>query len=135
VATIQTTSSRLHAWRLLRSRRLPALVVVDSLGRVDGLLSLDNFVHATRAHSPAGLRDRLVLLLRHHMGRDHGVTSIMSVAPVTTVAEAHIATLVPLLAGRVHFVPVVDANRQLLGVVTQSDLIAALYQRRLAQGE
>ena len=135
VATIQGNAPLLHAWRLLRSRRLPALVVVDSLQRVEGLLSLDNFVHATRAHSPSGLRDRMVLLLRHQMSRDQGVASIMSAAPATTTADAHVATLVPLLAGRAHFVPVVDAKRQLVGVVTQSDLIAALYQSHLAEGE
>lgn len=132
VATVQSTSPLLHAWRLLRSRRLPALVVVDSLWRVEGLLTIEHFVHATRATSPAGLRDRLVMLLRHHMGRDHAVASIMGDAPVAIGPDTHIASLVPLLAGRVHFVPVVDAGRRLLGVVTQSDLIAALYQQRLS---
>ena len=34
-----------------------------------------------------------------------------------------------------HHMPVVDPDNRLLGVVTQSDLIAALFQRRLERGE
>lgn len=135
VAAVESTSPLLHAWRLLRSRHLPALVVVDASRRVEGLLSVEHFVHATRAKSPGGLRQRLVMLLRHRVGRGDAVASIMGDVPALIGPDAHIASLVPLLAGRVHLVPVVDADRRLLGVVTQSDLIAALYQRRLPSSE
>ena len=50
-------------------------------------------------------------------------------APVYTALESmHIVELVPLLSERgLHHIPIVNAERRLVGMVTQSDLIAALY--------
>ncbi len=51
-------------------------------------------------------------------------TPARSVRPDTPAAD-----LVPLMSeGGLHALPVVDANGQLAGIVTQSDLIAALFQ-------
>jgi CBS domain-containing membrane protein len=48
-------------------------------------------------------------------------------------AHTHIVELVPLLSNRgKHHVPVVDVEGRLVGMLTQSDLIAALYRGRLA---
>jgi CBS domain-containing membrane protein len=45
----------------------------------------------------------------------------------------HIVELVPLLSERgLHHIPIVDAERRLIGMVTQSDLIAALYAGSVA---
>ena len=52
---------------------------------------------------------------------------------VPTVSEdTHIVELVPLMvdAGQRH-IAVVDAARKLSGIISQSDLVAALYRRRL----
>jgi len=51
-------------------------------------------------------------------------------APVVSVHEdAHLADLVHLLADRgMSCLPVVDAEQRLVDMITQSDLVAGLYQ-------
>jgi CBS domain-containing membrane protein len=45
-----------------------------------------------------------------------------------------IAELVPAMSNRgLHHVPVVDAKGVFVGIVSQSDLLAAVYESRLAQ--
>lgn len=133
VVTVGPDTSLLETWGLLRRHRLCSLLVADAVGRVVGQVSLEDFVRSARVKTPGGLRQRLYLLLRHHMGRDHGAGAIMHRPPLTVHPETHVAELVPAMTRRVHQVPVVDAGGRLQGVVTQSDLIAALYYGRLAE--
>lgn len=134
LVTVGPDTSLLETWRLLRRHRLCSLLVVDAVGRVLGQVSLEDFVRSARVRTPGGLRQRLFLLLRHHMGRDHGAGAIMHRPPLTVLPETHAAELVPAMTRSTHQVPVVDAGGRLQGVVTQSDLIAALYHGRLAEG-
>ena len=47
---------------------------------------------------------------------------------------AAITDLVPLMANSgYHHIPIVDSDARFVGIVTQSDLVAALYQSRLAE--
>jgi CBS domain-containing membrane protein len=54
--------------------------------------------------------------------------------PVQTApADLPIVDLVPLMADLgLHHMPVVDEDGRFVGIVTQSDLVAALYESRLA---
>ena len=56
--------------------------------------------------------------------------------PVLTVqAVAHIVDVIPLLSNRgLHHVPIVDDQQRLVGMVTQSDVIAALYSKECPPG-
>lgn len=127
LVTVAAGASLLEAWRLLRRHHLAGLPVVDSLGRLEGWLSLADFVRGAGARTPAGLRGALWRLLRHHMGRDNRVASIMTRPELRVAPDTSLAELVPALARGLHQVPVVDGNGKLLGVVTQSDMVAALY--------
>jgi CBS domain-containing membrane protein len=58
----------------------------------------------------------------------------MSTKVAVVDADEPIATLVPLMSnGGLHHIPVVDAKAVFLGIVSQSDLLAALYENRLAE--
>jgi CBS domain-containing membrane protein len=62
------------------------------------------------------------------------VREIMRMRVTTVRADAPIAELVPLMTNRgLHHIPVVDAHGRFVGVVGQSDLLAALYESRLDQ--
>ncbi len=54
-------------------------------------------------------------------------------SPVVTVnQDTHMVDLVFLLSDRgLHCLPVVDGEQRLVGMITQTDLIAALYQNWL----
>jgi CBS domain-containing membrane protein len=59
---------------------------------------------------------------------------IMTTAVRTVTADQPIASLVPLFSDNdMHYLPVVSTSRKLIGLVAQSDLIAALYASQLEQ--
>lgn len=132
LVTVRPEATLLEAWRLLRRHRLSSLLVVDSIGRVAGEVALEDFMRAAKAERPHGLRQKLFRLLRLNFARDSAVGSIMRREVPSVAVDAHVAELVtPLSRGR-HEVAVTDGDGRLVGVVAQSDLIAALYQSRLA---
>ena len=71
-----------------------------------------------------------------HSDKPEVVGQIMT----TRVKAAHLDTpiveLVPLMANSgFHHIPVLDAENRFVCIVTQSDVIAALYQSRLSEPE
>ncbi len=126
VVTVSRQASLAEAWELLDRHRLTALPVVDGEGRLEGLLGLADFVECAR---PSGLRRRLLNALaqpRNPAGRP--VAAAMGSVPAVVLPETRLATLVPLLAGGLHQIVVTDPHRRVVGLITQSDLIAALYR-------
>jgi CBS domain-containing membrane protein len=102
--------------------------VLDGERRVVGIVTLVDFLKHARLQAPARLRERLRDFLRGAAPLPREVGRIMTASVVTASADMHIVELVPLLSDKgFHHIPVVDAEQKLAGMVTQSDLIAALY--------
>lgn len=60
--------------------------------------------------------------------------AIMSSPVVSVTMDTHMVELVYLLSDRgLHCLPVVDEQQRLVGMITQTDLIAALYRNWLKQ--
>ncbi len=128
--TVRHDATLLEAWRRLRQQHLAMLLVVDSLDRLEGVVALEDFVRAARASAPStrGLRQSLYRLLRLNFARDATVGSIMRRDVLTVAATDHVANLVEPMARGIHQAAVVDGERRLIGLITQSDLVAALYR-------
>lgn len=124
------------AWLLMQRHVLETLPVVDAQGIVTGIVAevdlaprfkgpwrarLSQFGHRLRRLLPARLAARPV-----------SVADLMS-TPARCVGEnTPVAELVALMSDEgFHHLPVVDAAQRLVGMVTQSDLVGALYH---AQG-
>ena len=129
--SLRPDASLQEAWRLLRRHKVRALPVLGEFGQVLGMVSLVDFLKRLDG-TPQGLRERVAKLLGGR-GADNRVAAIMS-TPVVSVRETlHLVELVPLFADRgLHHVPVVGTDGTLCGMISQSDLIAALYQGKLA---
>ncbi len=105
-----------QAWRLLGRHRLQALPVVDRRGELVGIVSLRDVV-------------------THQAGRDEpddwkhlSVSTCMTREVLSVVPSTPVSSLVrPLSDGGLHQIPVLDASRQVVGTITQSDMVAALY--------
>ena len=125
------------AWLLLRQHRIKALPVVDRVRRVIGIITLVDFMKHANLDIYDGFQIKLRRFLRRstksHSDKPEVVGQIMT-SPVRTAAiDMHIVELVPLLSDAgLHHIPIVDAERRLAGMVTQSDLVAALYRGKLA---
>lgn len=124
------------AWALMRDHRIKALPVVDDNHVVTGIVTQTDFmVHAGWYAEPRAL-NRLGRFIRraswHNWPLAKTVDQIMTSDVHCVSPDLRVTDLVPVMAdlGR-HHLPVVDADRRLVGIVTQSDLIAALFRSRL----
>lgn len=127
VITVQPSTSLADLWKLLVKHRIKALPVVDETGALCGIVSLHDLMighdhDALKENSPPQ---------PPHAGR---VEQIMTSNVHSASPEQLITDLVPLFSdGGYHHMPVVDEDRQVIGMVTQSDLIAALYRAQLEE--
>jgi len=124
-ATPATTLQQ--AWKQLASHHLKNLPVLDAAGRLVGIVSLSDLVGPAMAQARFNWRGLF--------GRSKAVTlaQIMSEPVITVESDRQAVELIPLLCDRgLHCLPVLQAGK-VVGVVTQTDLIAALSQHLLAQ--
>ena len=114
--------ARLSAMLAVLSRHhINALPVIDGQGSLLGVVD-----------APALLQDAMPRLLRRFRlspGRDEPTARQLMTRPAMAIAPATpLAELVPLLSDRgLHQLPVIGENGRLVGIVTQSDLIGALF--------
>jgi len=122
-----------EVWNLMRAEGLKGVPVVDPADRVIGIVTIVDFLKQVDARSPGHIFARLAAAIRRtpddYASKPEAVGQIMSTHVVTAREGDHILSLVPLFAEHdIHHIPVVDDERRLTGIVTQSDLMAALYQ-------
>ncbi|MDQ8023628.1 MAG: HPP family protein [Moraxellaceae bacterium] len=123
-----------EAWALMRERRIKALPVTDRARRIIGIVTVADFMRHADLDAPHdGIAARLRSLLRPtgttHSDKPEVVGQIMT--RQVRVASAHrpVMELVPLFSeGGHHHIPIIDDERRLVGIITQSDLVRALYR-------
>ncbi|SMF95640.1 CBS domain-containing membrane protein [Methylomagnum ishizawai] len=120
-------------WALMRRHNIKAIPVIDRGRHVVGIITLTDFFRHAQIERLDGMGGKLRRLLQTTPGihsRKPEVAGQIMTAPVVSVrAGTPVADLAPLLCGRgIHQIPVVDARDKLVGIVTQSDLIAAMYR-------
>lgn len=127
-----------EAWTLMKTHQLHGVPVLDAGRRVIGVLTLDNFLGHVRADAGQGIGDNIRTLLRPtasaYSDKPEVVGQIMSQRCVLANSETPVSDMVSLLSASQHpaIVPVVDQRQRLVGVLTQTDLLAAIYQRQAA---
>jgi CBS domain-containing membrane protein len=134
--TVEFGSTLLEAWQLLRQHRLHALPVLNKARRVIGVVAQSDFLrHGELDHySDFGARLRRFLMPYDgsHSDKPEVVGQIMTARPLTARTGTPIVELVPLMANSgLHHIPVIDGEDRFAGMVSQSDLLAALYESRL----
>lgn len=132
VITVEYGTDLEEAWALLRLHKVKILPVIDKARRVIGVLSLVDFLKRADLKTYRGFADKLIEFVRRsttvHTHKPEAVGQIMAQPAFTVNENDLIALLVPLLSDKgLHHVPVVNDERRLVGIVTQSDLIAALF--------
>ncbi|MDN7141968.1 HPP family protein [Pseudomonas sp. JQ170] len=123
-ATPKTTLQ--EAWQQLSSHHLKTLPVLDETRRLVGIVSLSDLVGPAMAQSRFSWRGLF--------GRQPKVVleQIMSRPVVTVRRDEPAVALIPLLSEQgLHCLPVMDGE-QLVGVITQTDLIAGLKRHVLS---
>jgi CBS domain-containing membrane protein len=126
-----------NALYLLRSHHIKALPVTDEYARVIGILTQTDFLNKTSFNSegPAiGWGQRFRHAAQMKTAPQAIVSDIMTAPARSATPETPIADLLPMMAnGGLHHLPVVDEHGALAGIVTQSDVLAALFEEKITK--
>jgi CBS domain-containing membrane protein len=130
-ATAEFGTPLQDAWSLLRTRRIKALPVIDRASRIIGVVTFADFMKGAELDLHDGWAGRLRSLIRPtpstHSDKAEVVGQIMTRQVRVASADRPIGELVPLFAATGHHhIPIIDGSQRLVGIVTQSDLVAAL---------
>lgn len=134
LVTVNFGTALEEAWNQLRTHKIKALPVVDSFNTLIGILTVADFLRQMDDTTTAGIAIRLQGLLRRTPGpnseKAEVVGQIMSSEVYAAQPDTQISEILHQITGKsIRHVPVVDDRRRVLGIVTQSDLLGALYQR------
>ena len=122
-----------EAWDLMRTRRIKALPVVDRARRITGIVTTADFMHLADPEQHEGLGKRLRQMLvpatTTHTDRPEVVGQIMTRQVRVASEDRLLADLVPVFSedGH-HHIPILDGEQRLAGMITQTDLVRALYR-------
>lgn len=135
VLSISENADLKGAWRMFMTRQLKALPVVDDHGQLRGVVSLNDFLLNSVLTDNGTLRlgygSRLIASIR---GRalPRTVADLMQKRVQSALPHTLISALVsPMVDQGIDRMPVVDENNRLVGMISQSDLLAALFQVEL----
>lgn len=131
LVTVQFGTSLQEAWALLRDRGIKALPVVDRSFRIAGIITLADFLRAAELDIHEGFDEKLKKLVRStrsmYASKPEVVGQIMTRNVRVARMDRHLVDLVPLFGSSGHHhIPIVGDGERLVGMITQSDLVAAL---------
>ena len=133
VHTVEYGTDLQDAWALMRTSRVKALPVVDRQRRIIGIISLADFMRHADVDLNYAMRDRLHQLIRRsptvHTNKPEAVGQIMCTNVRVASADRSVAELMPIFSEHGHHhIPIIDGDNRLVGIVTESDFVRALYR-------
>lgn len=132
VISISDSTGLDEAWRLLHQHKIKALPVINAQRHVIGIVTVADFlkdVATKHQHYRTGL-DNLVQPTVGAMADARPVSEVMTQPVITEQITAPVAALIKKLSDLgMHHVPIVNAQQELVGMITQSDLIGSMYQK------
>ncbi|OYW81842.1 MAG: hypothetical protein B7Z26_04415 [Asticcacaulis sp. 32-58-5] len=123
-----------EAWALMKKHDIKALPVLDPQRRVLGMVSLADFMRHSGADRFEDIGGKLKALVKRtdspYSDKPEVVGQIMQTGIKTAFETDHVVELSPLFSQNdLRHVPVLDSTRRLVGIITQSDLMRALYHQ------
>ena len=122
-----------EAWALMHEKRIKALPVTDRTRRVVGIVTQADFFRQLDLQHHEGIAGRLRDLIRATRtvvsNKPEVVGQIMTRQVRVASADRPVVDLVPLFSeGGHHHIPIIDGEKRLTGMITQSDFVRALYR-------
>jgi CBS domain-containing membrane protein len=122
-----------EAWALMHTHRIKALPVTDRTRRVVGIVTQADFFRQLDLQHHEGIAGRLRDLIRATRtvvsNKPEVVGQIMTRQVRVASADRPVVELVPLFSeGGHHHIPIIDGEKRLTGMITQSDFVRALYR-------
>ena len=130
VLTVSASALATSARDLLKRHDVKALPVIDDADRVIGIVTRSDLMDKYSAATAFDVSSISPRWLKRSTRPVPLVRSLMSHHVRTVEATASIADLVPIFAAwGHHHIPVLNADKKLAGMITQSDLLADLYRQ------
>lgn len=125
------------AWRIMHNKKLKAMPVIDRSKRVIGIITWNDFFKFVSLGTYETFQDKFRTFIRRTAGvstdKPEAVGHIMTTEVLVLKENTHIVELIHLMSHQGHRqIPIVDDENRLSGMVSQADLIAAIYHTRLA---
>jgi CBS domain-containing membrane protein len=128
--TVRPETSTLSALRLLVRHAVKALPVTDADQRLVGIVTRADLVATGRAARTLTLADAAVHWFGSRRREMQSVGAVMTKDVCSVGIDTAVTELVPLFAhSGHHHIPVIDDDRKVAGMITESDVIAGLYSR------
>ena len=121
-----------EAWSLMHKQHVKALPVTDRARRLVGIVTLSDFIRSAGLDQKSRVGPRLRRLLRPsgltHSEKPEVVGQIMSRQVRVASEQRAVSELIPLFAkAGHHHLPIIDAEKRLVGMLTESDVVRALH--------
>jgi len=134
VIKVNTDTHIEMAWNRLRHHKVKALPVLDNGDRLVGILSVADFLRQMDDTSAAGLAMHLQGMLQRMPAAKPRKAIFVGQIMTAVVSSARMETPITQVIGlmiekNLPHIPVIDDDRKVLGIVTQTDTLAALYKR------
>lgn len=125
-----------EAWQLMQRHHIKALPVIDRSRRLVGIVTLADFMRHAKIDQPLGMMSRLREFVRPdgltHSSKPEVVGQIMNRQVRVVSEDRNITELMPLFSDDGHHhIPVIDQDQRIVGIITQSDFVRALYQSNI----
>lgn len=135
IVTVEYATEVESAWSLIHQRQLKVLPVLDRSRRVIGIVTQYDFMKNLQLTPHADLQHNWRAFIKRTPAitadKPEAIGHIMTRKVKTLSADAPFSELIPLLlsAGHRH-VPIVDDEQRFCGLVSQANLIAALFNQQ-----
>jgi CBS domain-containing membrane protein len=134
VVTVAPDTRTAAAWDLLKRKHVKALPVVDPAQRLLGIVTRADLIDKRTLGKSSSIASYFEGWLRRDPLSAPNVGTVMSTEVCTVEAASPITDLVPMFANYGHHhIPVLDATGQVVGMITQVDLISGLYRQTFAK--
>ncbi len=131
--TLQFGDTLEDAWQILLQQSEPAIPVVNKANLVIGLLSVADFMRHAKPEKFNQVAPAIRKLIRWsptiNSSKPEVVGQIMATPVITILQDMHLMHTIPLMTSHhLQLVPVIDQHNKLVGILTQTDIIRALYR-------
>ena len=136
VVTVAPDTRAAAAWDLLKSNHVKALPVTDPSHKLVGIVTRADLIDKRTFGKLSTVASYVDGWLRRDSLSTPTVGSVMSTEVCTVGAASPITELVPMFANYGHHhIPVLDAAGQVVGMITQVDLISGLYRQTFTKNK
>lgn len=133
VLTVNAKTTIEKAWRLMYSKQLKAMPVVDKSHHVIGIITWSDFFKFINLSPYESVAEKFLRFIRRRPNKvtqkPKLVGDIMSTAVTTLLEQSHIDDLIALMSIQGYRqIPIINNDQRLVGIICQTHLITTLYK-------